>query len=318
MKPVQRPKLTSPLERERGPSRSKSQAVPRPAAEWGVPAGGRSPCQGGLGAQPGTCGASQKFCPGQELAKGAAVGGQPGGHSGCNAHVLVAVGCCSGMAAALRGPPAPKAGGWFGISPPSPPAPGIRGASGSSETCRGVKDGGTYGCEGPGGHEPARLPSQVGKPGTWRGGRSPSSLVPALHRHLGAELCRSGPEQGWHRERTNPPVPGTAEPGTPPPPPPGSLQVQQSKGLSGAGWVRGSCLRLPGCAALRVREQSRGRCSAGLGGRRGLLRIFQSSLPQVGLSLHRAREKPCTAIARSSTNSLPSTQRGFLFPLGYP
>lgn len=120
MKPVQRPKLTSPLERERGPSRSKSQAVPRPAAEWGVPAGGRSPCQGGLGAQPGTCGASQKFCPGQELAKGAAVGGQPGGHSGCNAHVLVAVGCCSGMAAALRGPPAPKAGGWFGIPPPPP------------------------------------------------------------------------------------------------------------------------------------------------------------------------------------------------------
>lgn len=212
--------------------------------------------------------------------------------------------------------PQRRAGGL--ASPPPPPAPGIRGASGSSETCRGVKDGGTYGCEGPGGHEPARLPSQVGKPGTWRGGRSPSSLVPALHRHLGAELCRSGPEQGWHRERTNPPVPGTAEPGTPHSPTPGSLQVQQSKGLSGAGWVRGSCLRLPGCAALRVREQSRGRCSAGLGARRGLLRIFQSSLPQVGLSLHRAREKPCTAIARSSTNSLPSTQRGFLFPLGYP
>lgn len=113
--------------------------------------------------------------------------------------------------------PQRRAGGL--ASPPPPPAPGIRGASGSSETCRGVKDGGTYGCEGPGGHEPARLPSQVGKPGTWRGGRSPSSLVPALHRHLGAELCRSGPEQGWHRERTNPPVPGTAEPGTPPPTP---------------------------------------------------------------------------------------------------
>lgn len=130
---------------------------------------------------------------------------------------------------------------------------------------------------------------------------------------VGADLSRAGIGRGpTHRCRARQSL------GPPPPPPPGSLQVQQSKGLSGAGWVRGSCLRLPGCAALRVREQSRGRCSAGLGGRRGLLRIFQSSLPQVGLSLHRAREKPCTAIARSSTNSLPSTQRGFLFPLGYP
>lgn len=162
-----------------------------------------------------------------------------------------------------------------------------------------MKDGGTYGCEGPGGHEPLACPRK------WesraRGGGDAHPAAWSLHsidiwvlNSVGADLSRAGIGRGpTHRCRARQSLG----------PPLGSLQVQQSKGLPGAGWVRGSCLRLPGCAALGVREQSRGRCSAGLGARRGLLRIFQSCLLQAGLSPPRAREKPCTAIARSSTNS---------------
>lgn len=212
MKPVQRPKLTSPLERERGPSRSKSQAVPRPAAERGAPAGGHSPCQGVWVLSPAPAEPPKSFALGRSLQSGQLWEDSPGGTAGVS--------------------PRPGAGGvLLRDGSGSAWSPGPKGERVVWHLPPGTWDQGSFGvirdlprCEG-WGHlwvrgtwwaRTARLPSQVGKPGAWRGGRSPSSLVPALHRHLGAELCWSGPEQGWHQERTNPPVPGTAEPGTPP------------------------------------------------------------------------------------------------------
>ena len=104
------------------------------------------------------------------------------------------------------------------------------------------------------------LPSQVGKPGT---GGNVHPAAWSLHpidiwvlNSFRADLSRAGIGRGPARQCW-------AQQSLEAPPP--SLQEQQSKGSPGAGRVQGSRLRLPGCAALSMWEQSRGRCSAGLG-----------------------------------------------------